>query len=296
MTIRLTGTRRCRALLACIRYDEIVVLQGAPVLGAVFAIGALDADRVWNLVLLVLANAALVAHVFLLNDWAGIEHDSRDPARASRVFLQRGVSRREIGVLVLLTLVLSMAGLAWLGRTPLLLGLLLLMASALYSLPQVSVKGVPLANSLLHFVTGVLHFLMGYAVFREIDAGGAVIGLFFAVVFSAGHLTQEVRDAEADARNGIRTNAVCFGRRACFLVAFGLFTLANALLVALALQGRVPDALVAVVALAYPVHAFWTWQALREGLPHVSVRRLQVRYRVLYAGIGLAMVTSLLLV
>ena len=55
-------------------------------------------------------------------------------------------------------------------------------------------------------------------------------------------------------------------------------------------------ALVAVVALAYPVHAFWTWQALREGLPHVSVRRLQVRYRVLYAGIGLAMVTSLLLV
>lgn len=295
MTTRLTGMRRCRALLASIRYDEIVVLQGAPVLGAVFAIGALDAARVWALVLLVLANAALVAHVFLLNDWAGIEQDSQDPARAPRVFLQRGVSRREIGVLALLTLVLSVAGLAWLGTMPLLLGLLLVMASALYSLPQVSVKGRPLANSLLHFVTGVLHFLMGYAVYRDIDSGGAVIGLFFAVVFSAGHLTQEVRDAEADAHNGIRTNAVCFGRRTCFLVAFGLFTLANALLVALALVGRVPEALIAVVALAYPVHAFWTWQAMREGLPHASVRRLQVRYRVLYAGIGLAMITSLLL-
>lgn len=296
MTAALNGTRRCRALLACIRYDEIVVLQGAPVLGAVFAIGSLDSARLWALVLLVLANAALVAHVFLLNDWAGVEHDSRDPARAPRVFLQRGVTRREIGVLALLTLVLSLAGLAVLGRTPLLLGLLLTVASALYSLPQVSVKGMPLANSLLHFVTGVLHFLMGYAVYRQVDAGGAVIGLFFAVVFSAGHLTQEVRDAEADAGNGIRTNAVCFGQRTCFLVAFGLFTLANALLVVLALQGRVPEALVVVVALAYPVHAFWTWQALREGLPHACVRRLQVRYRVLYAGIGLAMVTSLLLV
>ena len=295
MTIRLTGTRRCRALLACIRYDEIVVLQGAPVLGAVFAIGALDTARVGLLMLLVLANAALVAHVFLLNDWAGIEHDSRDPARASRVFLQRGISRREIGVLVLLTLVLSIAGLAWLGSLPLLLGLLLLAASALYSLPQMSIKGMPLANSLLHFVTGVLHFLMGYAVYRDIDGDGTVIGVFFAVVFSAGHLTQEVRDALADASNGIRTNAVCFGRRTCFLVAFGLFTFANALLVLLALRGTVPGVLVAVVALAYPVHAFWTWQTLSDGLPYHSVRRLQVRYRVLYAGIGLAMITSLLL-
>lgn len=292
---RPSGLRWGLRLLSCIRFDEVLVLQGAPFLGAVFAMGPLTGDGAMSLLLLMVGNAFLVAHVFLLNDWAGVHQDMLDPARSAGVFLNRGIQHHEIGLLTLVTLLLGLVVFALLGPVPLSLGLLIAAASALYSVPGVSVKGVPLANSLLHLVTGVLHFLLGYAVFRGLDASGVEIGLFFAVIFSAGHLTQEVRDHDADRRNGIRTNAVRFGKRPCFVTAFALFTVANALLVALAMRGAVPAALALVVAVAYPLHALWTWQVLREGLPFRGVRRLQVRYRVLYAGIGVAMIASVLL-
>ena len=289
------GARWALRLLSCIRYDEVLVLQGAPLLGAVFGMGPMTGDSLWLLTWLTVGNALLVAHVFLLNDWAGVHQDLLDPARSAGVFLNRGVQSHEIGVLTMVTLLLGLATFARLGPTTLSLGLLIAAASALYSVPGVSVKGVPVANSLLHLVSGVLHFLMGYSVFRGLDANGLEIGLFFALVFSAGHLTQEVRDCEADGRSGIQTNAVRFGPRRCFAVAFGLFTVANVLLVVLAMQGAVPSTLAGVVAVTYPLHALWTLLAWRDGLPFRSVRRLQVRYRLLYAGIGMVMILSVLL-
>jgi hypothetical protein len=50
--------------------------------------------------------------------------------------------------------------------------------------------------------------------------------------------------------------------------------------------------LAALLAL-YPVHLGWSLKTLSEGLTYASIRRLQGRYRVLYAIIGLAMVAVL---
>lgn len=280
-------------LLSCIRFDEVLVLQGTPLLGAIFAASYCYSvgHSAMALLLLVIGNVLLVAHVFLLNDWAGVHQDLRDPARTAGVFLHRGVRRSEIGWLLLLLLAASLAIFSHLGRMTLLVALMIAAASALYSAPPAHWKGVPLANSFLHLLGGVLHFLLGYSIFQEVDAKGMEIGLFFAVVFSAGHLVQEVRDHEADLRNGIRTNAVMFGKRRIFATSFLLFTLANALLLVLALTGSVPEALSLVVGL-YPLHLYWTLQTWREDLTGESVRRLQMRYRWLYAGIGAAMVAS----
>jgi hypothetical protein len=48
-------------------------------------------------------------------------------------------------------------------------------------------------------------------------------------------------------------------------------------------------------AVLYPLHLIWSIQTLRQGLTYDSVSRFQARYRVLYALIGAAMVTSLLI-
>jgi lycopene elongase/hydratase (dihydrobisanhydrobacterioruberin-forming) len=282
-------------LLSCIRFDEVLVLQGTPLLGAVFAMSQLTNQSVMALMLLAAGNAFLVAHVFLLNDWAGVHQDLRDPARSAGVFLNRGVRRHEVAGLLLLLLLLSLMAFSQLGPATLGLGLTIAVAGALYSVPHVYMKGVPLVSSALHLVSGVLHFLLGYSVFRSPDIHGLQIGLFFAVIFSAGHLTQEVRDREADLGNGIHTNAVTFGKKRVFIVSFALFTFADALLILLALNGAVPQGLALVVAAIYPLHLHWTLQAMREGLPYQSVRRLQMRYRALYAGLGAVMIMSVLL-
>jgi 4-hydroxybenzoate polyprenyltransferase len=281
-------------LLSCIRFDEILVLQGPPLFGALFAIGPLGNQVIAPLALLVAGNVLLIAHIFLFNDWAGIRHDLRDPSRVAGVFVNRGIRGSEIAGLSWLLLGLSLLPFGQLSSATLLLGLVISLASVLYSAPACHLKGLPIANSMLHLGGGLLHFLLGYAAFRSIDGRGIAIGCYFATIFTAGHLTQEVRDYSADLANGIRTNAVTYGQRRMLMVALALFACANLLLVTLAAAGIVP-AMLALVALTFPLHAWWVLGVLRTALGHDPVRQLQRRYRLLYAGIGAMMAAVVLL-
>src|SRR5262249_32269009 len=138
----------------------------------------------------------------------------------------------------------------------------------------------------LHFIGGSLHFLLGYATFTAVDTRGVAISIFFALVFTAGHLMQETRDFEGDQRNGIRTNAVVFGKERTFLAGFVLFTAAYGLLSAFAAFGIVPRVLMLAAAL-YPLHLWASWRALHAGLSFESLRWLRRCYRLLYAVIGI---------
>jgi 4-hydroxybenzoate polyprenyltransferase len=289
-----TGGRlgeRLRRYLSCLRLPEILVLQGSPLLGAACVIRH-PAENVGPLAILIVANVCLVAHIFMLNDWSGLTTDLTDPNKGASVFTARGVGRREIGGLAAGLLALSLLLFSRLGPSTLWLSLAIATLSALYSLPHFNWKGRPLLNSAAHLAGGVLHFLLGYSLGNAIDRRGLVMATFFALTFAAGHLTQEVRDHQGDVLNAIRTNAVIFGPRRTFAASLALFTLAHALLLLLALQGILPHPLAALIAL-YPVHLRWSLKTLAEGLTYASIRRLQARYRALYAIIGLAMVAAL---
>ena len=283
---------RLRRYLSILRLPEILVLQGSPLLGAAFAIRHPAAANVGPLAILVAANVALMAHIFMLNDWAGLTSDLVDPNKAAGVFTARGVGRREIGALAAGLLAVSLLLFSRLGPRALWLSLAIATLSALYSLPRFNWKGRPLLNSATHLAGGALHFLLGYSLGHALDRRGLAIGTFFALTFAAGHLTQEVRDHQGDALNAIQTNAVIFGPRRTFAASLALFTLAYALLLLLALQGILPQPLAALVAL-YPIHLRWSLKTLAEGLTYESIRRLQAHYRALYAVIGLAMAAAL---
>jgi 4-hydroxybenzoate polyprenyltransferase len=286
--------RGLRSYLGCIRFDEILVLQGSPLLGAAFALGRLSVAKAVALAVFAAASCCLVAHIYVLNDWSGMSADLRDPNRTAGVFATRGIGRREIGYLWMALLVLSLLLLSPFGPRTLAIALAIAALSALYSLPAYHVKGIPLLNSALHLTGGVLHFLLGYSLFRAIDGRGLEIACFFALVFVAGHLMQEVRDHEGDLSNGIRTNAVAFGKARSFGAGLAIFTLADILLIVLAVRGTVPRALVLAAGL-YPLHLYWSLRTLGAGLTFESIRLLQTRYRALYAVLGVVMMAALLL-
>jgi len=281
-------------LLSCIRFDEVLVLQGAPLLGALFSVGTFTASRAVDVVMLVFGSCLLVSHVFVLNDWSGMSADLQDPNRASSVFVSRGVSRTEVGRLWITLLAFGLLLFAMLGFEPLIIGLSISIASALYSAPVSHAKGIPLLNSFLHLMGGTLHFLLGYSVFHPVDGRGIVIGSFFGLTFMAGHLTHEARDREGDLVNGIQTNAVTFGAFGNFVAGLALFTSADVLLVILAFRGVVPRMLM-IVAAFYPFHFYWSLRVLHRGLSFENIRQLQLRYRALYAAIGLTMALAVLL-
>jgi 4-hydroxybenzoate polyprenyltransferase len=278
-------------LLSAVRWDEVLVLQGAPLIGAIFTIGAWSVGNLLLLTIFAAGSCCLVAHVYVLNDWSGINGDLKDPNRAARTFPAKGISRAEFGFLAIALLALSLVLFALLGKAALVLALAIASLSALYSAPLFHMKGVPLLNSLLHLVGGTLHFLLGYATFAPIDSRGVAVGCFFGLVFAAGHLTHEARDCEGDELNVIRTNAVAFGRPQGFFAGFTLFTAAYALLVALAAWGIVPRVLMLAAGL-YPVHLFASLRAARAGLSFDSISQLQTCYRAIYAAIGVMMVVS----
>ncbi len=281
-----------RRYLSCLRPQDILVLQGSPLLGAAFAIRHPGVHTLAPLATLLVANVLLVSHIFMLNDWSGLTADLADSNKAAGVFTTRGVGRREMGGLTAGLLLLSLVLFSRLGPVALCLSLAIAILSALYSLPRFNWKGRPLLNSVTHLAGGILHFLLGYSLGSAIDPRGVAIATFFALIFAAGHLTQEIRDHEGDAVNGIRTNAVIFGQRRTFAASLVLFALAHLLLLLLALKGFLPRPLAAVVAL-YPVQLYWSLGTLGEGLTYASVSRLQTRYRALYAVIGVAMVAAL---
>ncbi len=281
-------------LLSCIRLDEVLVLQGSPLIGAVLSMGRLTAEKAAALSLLGAGSCCLVAYVFVLNDWSGADTDLKDPNRATGAFLTKGVGRTEIGYLWMALLATSLLLLCPFGPTTLIIALAIAGLGALYSAPAPHMKGVPLLGSALHLVGGLLHFLLGYSLFGAIDGRGLEIGCFFGLTFAAGHLTHEARDYDADLRNGIRTNAVMFGRTHGFVAGLVLFTFAYVLLVVLAARGIVPRALILVAGL-YALHLHWSLQTLRAGLGFESIRRLQLRYRWLYAAIGLMLLVTALL-
>lgn len=270
---------------------EVLALQASPVLGIFLGGYRIERDGVVAPGLLALGSCALTAHIFVFNDWANHDSDLRDPLRAPQVFSRHGIARREVARISVALLLVAMLAFAAVGAAALLIGSAIALLGFLYSASPVLGKNTPLASSLNHLIGGTLHFLLGYTLAHTLDANGAGIGLFFGLVFAAGHLNQEVRDYDGDRINGIRTNAVAFGRRRAFLASLLVFTAAYAMLTGLAALGVLPQLLL-WSPLAWLLHLVWSLHALRRGLDFDTAQWMQRRYRALFALIGLVMLAG----
>src|SRR2546421_1376625 len=281
----MSGRLRSSALFRHIRFDEVFVLQGTPLMGVVFSIGTITAGKLEMLLLFLFGSILLVAHVFTLNDWADVAHGLKAP--------DPQVPSRRLFWFSLSLLIASLLAFALIGLRVVILGLIVAALGFFYSHPKLNAKGTPVASSIPHLVGGLFHFLLGYAVFLPIDERGILIALFFALTFMAGHLNHEVRDFDLDSHNNARTNAVAFGKRPAFLAGLIVFTFAYLCLFVLGWFRFIPRPLAFLALLFYPLHLFWSLRALRSQLSPEKLDRFQIQYRVLYAVIGISMLCSL---
>jgi 4-hydroxybenzoate polyprenyltransferase len=270
-----------RALLRHIRFDEVLVLQGTPLMGAAFAMETVTAANIETLLVFLFGSILLVAHVFTLNDWADIAHGLKAP--------DPQVSSLRLFWFSAFLLIASLLVFALVGSRVVLLGVIVAVLGFFYSHPKLNFKGTPIASSLPHLFGGVFHFLLGYSIFMPIDQRGFFIALFFALTFAAGHLNHEVRDFELDQKNNARTNAVAFGKRTTFVAGLVLFTAAYLCLFLLGWFRFVPRSLSVIAALFYLLHVYWSLRVLRSQFRSDIVDRFQIQYRALYAIIGLSM-------
>jgi 4-hydroxybenzoate polyprenyltransferase len=260
-------------------------------MGVLFSMGEVTTEKLRMFLLFVAASFLLVAHIFTFNDWAEI--CSLKDSNHATARNEDSKPPRRLLLFSLFLLLASVLLFAFLPRPTLVLAVITAGLGIFYSHPVLNGKCIPIVCSLLHFCGGLLHFLLGYMLFGPLDQRGGLIAVFFALTFTAGHLNHEVSDFDVDRQNGLKTNAVAFGKRRTFLAGLIVFTLAYVWMLMLARSAFVPRPLALLPILLYPFHVFWSIRALREGLHPDSLSRFQIRYRLLYVIIGLGMLFAL---
>src|ERR1700747_235325 len=133
-----------RALLRHIRFDEVLVLQGTPLMGALFSMETITAANVKTLSAFLIGSILLVAHVFTLNDWADIAHGLKaaDPQ----------VSSRRLFWFSFFLLIASLLVFTLISFRVVILGAVVAALGFFYSHPKLNFKGTAIASSLADFI------------------------------------------------------------------------------------------------------------------------------------------------
>lgn len=283
--------RRLWVFLKTIRALESTLMVGFPLIGTFFALTELS----WSVIVEVLkflpATYGLVIYVYALNSWGGIETDRQNARLTDHPVFTGDISPGQLLAVAYVGLAVSFfLYVRWLPRCyPIALSIFALWT--LYSHPDVLAKGRPVYGSLIHFCGGILQVLLGWVVVAQITPTAVALSVFFAGVFTAGHMNHEVKDHDADKAMGLRTNAVAFGPRRMLNVAFAFFALCTAYLILMSRMGIVPWSLSWPFAAIFPMHAA-AHRLLRPRGAEVYRRSYQVFYRSLYLLAGLVTLTT----
>lgn len=275
-------------VLSCIRYREVFILQGAPAIGFLVAMGEPTSFKVARSLIFILANCCLVAHMWSFNDWADLHADEADGRKALQTFARKCVSPNAILGLSLGLMGIGLAMFATLGVVTFWLAVCITLLGLLYSLPGVHAKRIVLASSLVHLFGGFLHFLLGYTLFATINVDAMQLAMVFALIFTAGHGVQEIQDYEADRRAGVRTNAMLFGKRVMFNGTLAVFIIIYGYLILLTNSGVIPTQLGPLCFALALLHVVLAFQVKRAGFSFAGIRRYRTQYRSLFAVLGVS--------
>jgi len=209
---------RFSAFIKSARFAEISILLGFPLIGLFFAFESLPQLLSIPVILFVVAIFLLFTAIYAFNGLAGIGEDGEN-TRLSDLKNRKSTFIATLAV----SLSLSLLFFFMIKFALAVFAVVSFLLWCLYSFPKKGFKYRPVLGTLIHFFGQIIHFLMGYAVIKPIDSAGFAASVYFALLFSAGHINHELIDRDADEKTGIMTGAVYFGAKKWEIVSFCLF-------------------------------------------------------------------------
>ena len=277
--------------LKLMRAKEALFLLGSPFLGLLWTLPDLGTANIVRAILLLVAIFLFFTHVYTFNDWSGFLLDKSDLNKHLRPLVSGKISQREAITLSMCLLVLAAVILFFLSKIIFYLFVFDVVLWIVYAHPAISIKSKPLLPSLIHFIAGIIHFLFGYILFSGIiTVNGILIGIFFGLVFSAGHLNHEIKDYSFDKESLLMTSAIKFGKEPMFFTSFVIITLSSLYFYVLTVYKILPESLYMGLFCIYPFYCYCFYQTYKNGRDYNSMRKFRSRYRILYflAGIYMA--------
>ena len=228
--------KKIYAFIKSARFAEISILLGFPMIGLFFAFEYIQQLLSVQVPLFAAATFLLATAVYAFNGLAGIGED-KENARLSDLKSRKSTFTATVAVSLSFSLIFFFLIKFELAVSALVSFLLW----CIYSFPKKGFKYKPVLGTLIHFVAQIIHFLMGYTVIKPIDGAGIAASVYFALLFSAGHINHELIDREADEKTGIRTGAVYFGAKMWEKISFSIFLAATLYIIiaSLAVSGMI---------------------------------------------------------
>ena len=207
------------SFLKSARSAEVALMIGFPITGALVAFDSVSDLFTVDLLLFILGVFFLCSAVYSFNGWAGMAEDEKN------IRLSALKGKRKFFLFSLIIFIVSFIIIFSLLSSFLVISSIVsFFLWMVYSFPKKGFKYKPVLGTLIHFVGQILHFEMGYSVIKETDSFSLLVSIYFALLFSAGHINHELIDYEADKEAGTQTGAVYFGKKAWTYVSFILFS------------------------------------------------------------------------
>lgn len=273
------------SLFSSIRYRDAFIFQAPAITGMLIFFPDLSPTTGRQALLLAVGSFLLMAYIFVFNDWADFHSDRFVLQNSGQTLLDhKAITHQQMLILAVFLALIGALTVALVSTTLIPIIALIIIFGLFYSLPirGVQGKGIPVFSSFLHFSGILLTFLLGSTTFAPIDTRAIMIGSYFGILITAGHLVQEVQDYGGDYSNHIQTNAVWFGQKPVFIVSFIAFGISFLFLYWLAQAGLAPDS-IKYTMLLFPIYSVWAFRIYRSGLKSESVKGLRNRYRILFA-------------
>ena len=279
--------KQVSAFIKSARFAEVSILLGFPMIGLFFAFKS--AGQLVSLPVFLFAAAifSLFTAIYAFNGLAGTEDDKHN----SRLADLAG-KRRSFIVTIAVSLVISIVLFLLIKPVLAAFSVVSFLLWCVYSFPKKGFKYRPLLGTLIHFIGQIIHFLMGYAVLAPVDEKSAAASVYFALLFSAGHINHELIDHDADEKSGIRTGAVCFGVSAWEKISLALFTLAACYISALSVLEKELLKVCFPFIIAGIIHIIFKICTFKK--PSAQAKFLEERhfYRILYFAAGIVFIAA----
>jgi 4-hydroxybenzoate polyprenyltransferase len=266
----------------CMRVKEVILIGGVTFIGLLFNTNSFDFHTSFLWVIAMLSSYTLLSHAFLSNDWSHYNYDKLDINKRERPLIKGEISLTEVKILSILLLIISLSLASYLSITTLLMAAGVVILNYMYSGNILFLKSVPVISSIIHGIGATLGFLIGYTFEGNIDFNGIWFGLFFGIIYAAGHLNHEISDFESDHKSGIPTSPNLFGKKKSFVASFILFSISFFYIFALVLSHLLPSFLLIGILVFYPLYVFSFLKTLKSNLDYKSMIEFRRRYRTIF--------------
>ena len=189
-----------------VRAAESLLLTGFIIIGGIYSLMFISSIKALDFILLFGISYSLMLSVYTANALLGKKHDKINPRLKSLTLFTSNY------YLILTILLYSFSAILCLLFYPKTIGfqIAIFVLCFIYAIPGFG-KHLPLVGTFFHFFVGIIQFNFAFLFFAPISIHSFLISLYFALIFSAGHLHHEVIDYEADFKNKIKSSAVKWG-------------------------------------------------------------------------------------